>query len=363
MYCFFLTSQAFLLIIDPSQHSELLEDLHSQTQRYNDLLDVTDISLKWSAARGYYLNVPAALSATPQRLAATPSGGRDGSGGSGRGGSSGGGGSGESSGSGRDGGGVTANSRSPMSESSFASSSKLSWTPSSSTRGNQPLFQQQVRRGKRILCSTSEIISLNDRQREAFNEIISITAQLTTRLLTAIRHEMTWLYLLAESLAFLDLTVSFATFTLLGQAHGTYTRPLFTADGPLLIRGGRHPVIERNIAAVIAANAAGVGGNGAAPRTFTANDCVLSPEKTMAIVTGPNSSGKSTYLRMVRTGTCISCISPSNFVTFVQSIAISPSLINYTQTKQNKHESGRCNDAPGAVRMLRSGDGSNCAAM
>jgi hypothetical protein len=51
--------------------------------------------------------------------------------------------------------------------------------------------------------------------------------------------------------------------------------------------------MERNLAAA-AANAASGGGGGAAPRGFAPNDCMLSPEVTMAIVTGPNSSGKST---------------------------------------------------------------------
>jgi DNA mismatch repair protein MutS len=52
-------------------------------------------------------------------------------------------------------------------------------------------------------------------------------------------------------------------------------------DGDLLdIRGGRHPVVERSL-------------DGA----FVPNDCVLDEKKRLVVLTGPNMSGKSTYLR------------------------------------------------------------------
>ena len=56
-------------------------------------------------------------------------------------------------------------------------------------------------------------------------------------------------------------------------------RPTFVADAGIAIRGGRHPVVERQV------------------ETFIPNDLVLRPERRLLIVTGPNMGGKSTYMR------------------------------------------------------------------
>jgi len=57
------------------------------------------------------------------------------------------------------------------------------------------------------------------------------------------------------------------------------TRPAFTATPGLAIRGGRHPVVERQV------------------EEFIPNDLVLRPDRRLLIVTGPNMGGKSTYMR------------------------------------------------------------------
>ena len=54
------------------------------------------------------------------------------------------------------------------------------------------------------------------------------------------------------------------------------------ADEPVIdIEGGRHPVVEAQVA------------------QFVANDARLGPDRTMLLVTGPNMGGKSTYMRQV----------------------------------------------------------------
>ena len=63
---------------------------------------------------------------------------------------------------------------------------------------------------------------------------------------------------------------------------GTWCRPLVTDDDAFLIRAGRHPVVEAALA-------------GHAP--FVPNDCDLSPEQRVLLLTGPNMAGKSTFLR------------------------------------------------------------------
>jgi len=64
----------------------------------------------------------------------------------------------------------------------------------------------------------------------------------------------------------------------------SYVRPALTTDNTIDISGGRHPVVERTLA----------------DGSFVPNDTILSNDDAQLIVlTGPNMSGKSTYLRQV----------------------------------------------------------------
>ncbi len=82
----------------------------------------------------------------------------------------------------------------------------------------------------------------------------------------------------ADALAFLDAVQSAAK---LAEA-GTWHRPLVTDGDEFLVQAGRHPVVE----AALAGHAA-----------FVPNDCDLSPEQRVLLLTGPNMAGKSTFLR------------------------------------------------------------------
>lgn len=83
----------------------------------------------------------------------------------------------------------------------------------------------------------------------------------------------------AKSIAYLDTVASLAEVA----EELNYTRPAVVDSEQLIIRDGRHPVLER------AFEGAG----------FIANDTELGGEGApqIAIITGPNMSGKSTYLR------------------------------------------------------------------
>jgi DNA mismatch repair protein MutS len=61
-------------------------------------------------------------------------------------------------------------------------------------------------------------------------------------------------------------------------ANNDWTRPEVTEPGPLDIEAGRHPVVEQTT-------------------DFVPNDLHLDRERQFLIVTGPNMSGKSTYMR------------------------------------------------------------------
>jgi len=84
----------------------------------------------------------------------------------------------------------------------------------------------------------------------------------------------------AEAVAKIDVFSSLAEVAV----DYNYVRPELTNDNEIVIKQGRHPVIER----------------GLEDGVFTPNDSYLSNDDAQLIVlTGPNMSGKSTYLRQV----------------------------------------------------------------
>jgi DNA mismatch repair protein MutS len=95
-----------------------------------------------------------------------------------------------------------------------------------------------------------------------------------------IRGETASLQELAARLAEIDLARGLAEVA----ARGGYVRPRITWERRISIRDGRHPVVERALGA----------------DRFIPNDSELDTEaRQLAILTGPNMAGKSTYLRQV----------------------------------------------------------------
>jgi DNA mismatch repair protein MutS len=87
-------------------------------------------------------------------------------------------------------------------------------------------------------------------------------------------------YEAAEAVSSLDVLLSFAV----KAVESDYNRPEVNTTRTLAIENGRHPVVE----SILDSHA------------FVPNDTHLSPDDTqMAIITGPNMAGKSTYIRQV----------------------------------------------------------------
>ncbi len=83
----------------------------------------------------------------------------------------------------------------------------------------------------------------------------------------------------AAALAQLDVLSAFAETARLYA----YCRPRMEAEGVISIREGRHPVLEQTLA----------------EERFVPNDTRLDPGIQIALITGPNMAGKSTYIRQV----------------------------------------------------------------
>ncbi|GFQ04093.1 DNA mismatch repair protein msh4 [Phtheirospermum japonicum] len=206
--------------------------------------------------------------------------------------------------------------------------------PQKDIQGKLPSkFIQVLKHGNNMHCSSLELASLNVRNKSAAKEcyirtefcievreglLLSFTHDLYTSLLEnveyiairlpedllslidTIREDVTVLTLLAEVLCLLDMIVNSFAHAISTKPVDKYTRPQFTYDGPLAIDSGRHPILET------------------VHNDFVANNIFLSEASNMVIVTGPNMSGKSTYLQQI----ClivilaqIGCYVPARFAT------------------------------------------------
>ncbi len=80
----------------------------------------------------------------------------------------------------------------------------------------------------------------------------------------------------ADALAHLDVCAALADVA----ERSNWVRPRLTLEAGLHIQAGRHPVIEQ-----------------VRREPFEPNDLLLSPDRRMLVITGPNMGGKSTYMR------------------------------------------------------------------
>ncbi|SDL97516.1 DNA mismatch repair protein MutS [Bacillus sp. OK048] len=62
-----------------------------------------------------------------------------------------------------------------------------------------------------------------------------------------------------------------------------YVKPTFSTDRKMVLNEGRHPVVEKVLNA----------------QEYVANDCFMDNEREVLLITGPNMSGKSTYMRQI----------------------------------------------------------------
>ena len=126
--------------------------------------------------------------------------------------------------------------------------------------------------------TTSQLIDLDNDIRSASEKAAAIEAEIIDNLIEKIREISNDLMNTADLIADLDVWLALAMCADLYS----WVRPEITDGGEFEIIGGRHPVIEYVLR--------GRGDN------FVKNDCNLN-NKSVALLTGPNMAGKSTYLR------------------------------------------------------------------
>ncbi|CAI8056057.1 MutS protein homolog 4 [Geodia barretti] len=126
-----------------------------------------------------------------------------------------------------------------------------------------------------INFSTADLLRLNDRAQEATKEIYVMTNVVVNELIKDLRSNIGCLYKLAECVSMLDMLHSFAKSCTLSS----YVRPEFTDT--LAVKQSRHPILD-----IISFN-------------LVPNNIFASRESNFILITGPNMSGKTTYLKQV----------------------------------------------------------------
>ncbi len=133
--------------------------------------------------------------------------------------------------------------------------------------------RQTLKNAERYI--TPELKAFEDKALSAQDRALAREKLLWDELLAALAPAIPPLQKAAAALATLDVLVTLADRAdVLGLV-----RPEFAEAPGLSIRGGRHPVVERQV------------------ETFIPNDLELTPERRLLIITGPNMGGKSTYMR------------------------------------------------------------------
>jgi DNA mismatch repair protein MutS len=137
--------------------------------------------------------------------------------------------------------------------------------------------RQTLKNAERYI--TPELKAFEDKALSAQERSLAREKLLYEGILNELLPAVPTLQTIARAVAQLDLLAGFADTAL----KRNWSKPEFVAEIGLTVTGGRHPVVESEMA-----NSA---------QTFIANDCLLLESRRLLLITGPNMGGKSTYMR------------------------------------------------------------------
>ena len=137
-------------------------------------------------------------------------------------------------------------------------------------------LRQGMANGARF--TEAALSELDQRIRDAAEQATARERVVFTQLLREVADRSDELAACAEALSFIDVTQSAANLA----ESGRWVRPNLTVTDDFRIEAGRHPVVESALAS---------------QAVFVPNNCDLSPDRRVMLLTGPNMAGKSTFLR------------------------------------------------------------------
>jgi DNA mismatch repair protein MutS len=137
--------------------------------------------------------------------------------------------------------------------------------------------KQTVANGERFI--TPELKEMEGKILGAEERSVKLEYEIFQRVREEVLGQMARIQQTASALAQLDVLASFAE---TARLHN-YIRPQVGDEGVIQIRDGRHPVLEQQLV----------------EERFVPNDSAFNRELQIALITGPNMAGKSTYIRQV----------------------------------------------------------------
>jgi DNA mismatch repair protein MutS len=137
--------------------------------------------------------------------------------------------------------------------------------------------KQTIANGERFI--TPELKEMEGKILGAQERSVKLEYELFQRVRENVLEQLKEIQQTASALAQLDVLSSFAEIARLQN----FCRPKISDEGVLQIRDGRHPVLEQNLL----------------DERFVPNDTQLDSQIQIALITGPNMAGKSTYIRQV----------------------------------------------------------------
>lgn len=152
------------------------------------------------------------------------------------------------------------------------------------TKSNLNLVPEEYRRRQTLANAeryiTPELKEYEDHILGAEERLMQLEYKLFNRIRDQLLKQIQRIQSTAHAVAGADAIYSLAE----ASAAGKYVRPKIDNDGRLLIRDGRHPVLEKVLG----------------PGQFVPNDTEMDHEQNrLVLITGPNMAGKSTYMRQV----------------------------------------------------------------
>ena len=177
-----------------------------------------------------------------------------------------------------------------------------------------------------ILNAEERILQI---ERRLFSELCQIVGGFGDRLLGT-----------AAALAELDVAAALAE----AAALNDYVRPLLADDIALHIEGGRHPVVEGALSEGLVPGAR-------RGERFVPNDTHFDDANLVQIITGPNMSGKSTYLRQVALITLMAQIG-----SFVPAAAARIGLVDRIFTRIGAHDELHAGRSTFMVEMVETAE-------
>ncbi|WP_086479626.1 DNA mismatch repair protein MutS [Oceanospirillum sanctuarii] len=136
--------------------------------------------------------------------------------------------------------------------------------------------RQTLKNAERFI--TPELKEFEDKVLSSKSRALTREKALYEQVIEQLNENLMGLQNLAVSLSELDALNNFAE-----RAETlNFSRPMLMRDNGILIEGGRHPVVEQ-----------------VSDQPFVPNDLTFSNDERMAVITGPNMGGKSTYMRQI----------------------------------------------------------------